>query len=280
MSELCHKIFKQKHCRGICYSWRKKTAIRNKNGTHYTYDSKNESQSNKVILQNNDHEPKCRILDFKSKPKKGSISIWILSSFCILFSILIVTLKIQRGTYDYLKNQRKIDQCLFSLIRQRCIQINSISKSNYLLENIQNAALLIQSGKILALTIPGLQGTFVAGEETLKFLRATAFKIKQMQDKIIDWSSALEYRLYFCGMPNKNNNMNFLRKTTWKNQITKIPDPLIWINSVEKGYLELLDPHTGYVSFGHCQLNLPLGNLKSKQLLLGEEYMISLTKPR
>lgn len=209
--------------------------------------------------------------------KQGSFAIQFAVFWGTLAFFLGVILWLRLESSRKLREQKKIDSCLVTVLENRCRRLNLLSTTNQKLIDLTHALAVLKLGQKAAIFIPGAQGAVVASKATEITIRSIAESVARYQDLQIELEKINQAGLFKCGIPTSSptTTPKFTRKQTPESELTKSPAPLEWENSVQAGFLEVRSKDLEFKSHGSCEPERPA----SKKALRGEISYLTLRKP-
>ncbi len=174
---------------------------------------------------------------------------------------------------EQIQRQKRIDQCLFDVIQNRCNSITTLSQLNSKIDLLTHTLALLKIGKITSAVIPGLNGLILATESASVEIRNIILFLQNYQDFIIKALGTTNLKLLQCSLPKFDSNEisfpQFKRITNWESEITNTKGIILWKNQSYLSEIYIYSKDLISKSFAHCEPENALLNMK------GESYAVS-----
>ncbi len=188
----------------------------------------------------------------------GLALIWI-----PLISIFGVILWLRTSTLSQIQAQKKLDQCLYQVFKNRCQNLTQLSSLNQKIQQLTKGVLAIKVAKAASTILPPAYAILESTEQTT---RLSINALAKYQDAILNIETLQSAAFLQCGIPTQYQTLQLKRMATIESTAANTTAPLVWQSGIKESEISILSQNFKTQSFGHCY-----GSGK----LIGEKYIIS-----
>jgi hypothetical protein len=211
-----------------------------------------------------------RVAHRNSKTQTGSFIIHFALFWAPILALFGVILWVRAISIRYIQDQRSLDRCIHSVLKTRCVALNTLSATNLKLIELLHAAAAAEASRRVVSLIPAV-GTAANAAITasIEASRAAAQMIARSQDAVIAFEELSSLTIWHCGPVFQGASpLVFTRPATAESLTVKMVAPLKWDEGPVASELQVKSWNLKVQSFGHCFTS-------ETKTLEGEHYEVS-----